>query len=215
MDNMCEIAGCTQHMFQRYNNQKLCAKHYSQMRMHGEILSRTIFDKNEIIVENNFAYIVLYNKKCDEIARTKIDVKNVDLVKDSKWYLRPDGYVASTNYNGKYAYLHKVICIQNNSQYVDHKDRNKLNNTEDNLRAADGSENQMNKGIRSNNSSGKVGVHFSKSNGKWCSMICVRKKHINLGYSDTFEEAVAKRVAAEKKYFKNFRAENELEVSSV
>jgi len=46
-----------------------------------------------------------------------------------------------------------------NKKYADHRDRNKLNNTEANLRAANGSENQMNKGIRTDNTSSKVGVH--------------------------------------------------------
>lgn len=213
--NKCEIAGCNSIMFQRLNGVRLCAKHHSQMKLHGKILDRTIFDKNEIIVDGQYAYIVLYDKCCNEIERTKIDKCNVNLIKDYKWYLRKDGYVATTNYNGKYTYLHKLICNSNSKKYVDHIDRNKLNNTMMNLRTADGSENQMNKGIRSNNTSGKVGVHWNKDNSKWCAMICVRKKHINLGYFEKFEDAVNARVNAEKKYFKEYRASNELEVNNI
>lgn len=95
--------------------------------------------------------------------------------------MRPDGYVATNNFDGKYAYLHRIVFGCHSKKYIDHIDRDKLNNTEKNLREADGSENQMNKGIRTNNTSGKVGVHWSKSNNAWCAMICVRKKHINLG----------------------------------
>lgn len=60
-----------------------------------------------------------------------------------------------------------------------------------------------------------------KSHGKilgrtiWCVMICVRKKHINLGYFEKFEDAVNARVNAEKKYFKEYRASNELEVNNI
>lgn len=45
------------------------------------------------------------------------------------------------------------------SYWIDHIDRNKLNNTEENLRLVDQSQNMMNKGIMKNNNSGKVGVH--------------------------------------------------------
>ena len=170
---------------------------------------RTKFDKNEIYLDGEYAFIILYNKDNQEVARTKINSCNVELVKNTKWYLRPDGYVASNNHNGKYTYLHRLIVGVNGKIYVDHIDRNRLNNTKSNLRAADGSENGMNKGIRSNNRSGKVGVHWSKSNNKWCAMICFRKKHINLGYFDNYDDAVACRVNAEKYYFREYRAKNE------
>ncbi len=173
---------------------------------------RNKFDKNEIIVDGNIAYIVLYNKNNEEVARTKIDAFNVELVSNIKWYLRPDGYVATNNYNGKYKYLHKLICSNNNKIYVDHKDRDRLNNTVENLRSADDSENGMNKGIRSNNTSGKVGVHWSRGNKKWCAMICVKGKHINLGYFDDYNEAVKCRIDAEHKYFKDFKVLNERKV---
>ena len=211
---ICSIEGCGSKSFQRYKGEMwLCAKHTSQMRNHGRILERSIYDKNEIIIDGDVAYIVLYNKKCEEIAKAIIDAKNVNLVKDAKWYLRKDGYVATMNYNGKYTYLHRLICGQMNKRYVDHKNRNKLVNTEENLREADSSENHMNAGIRSNNTSGKVGVYWAKDKNKWCAMICARKKHINLGCYTNFEDAVKARVEAEKKYFKEYRVANELEVN--
>jgi len=52
-------------------------------------------------VDGDYAYIVLYDKKCNEVAKAIINSENVEIVSDSKWYLRIDGYVASTNYNGK------------------------------------------------------------------------------------------------------------------
>lgn len=212
MKEVCSIKNCNCKAFQRIDGIPYCAKHHSQMKTHGKILKRTIYDKNDIITNGEVSYMILYDKNCNEVARTMIDTKNINLIHAAKWYLRKDGYVASTNYQGKYTYLHRLICKKLNKKFVDHKDRNKLNNTESNLRTATCSENQMNKGIRSNNKSGKVGVHQKSSNGKWVAMICVNKKHKNLGTFDTFEEAVKTRIEAEKKYFGQYRVENELEV---
>lgn len=179
------------------------------------IKQRTKFDKNEIITAGDFSYIVLYDKHNKEIARTKIDTFNVDIVTGKKWYLRPDGYVATNNYNGKYTYLHKIICSDKSKIYVDHKNRDRLDNTVDNLRVADGFENAANKGVRSDNTSGKVGVHWSSHNQKWCAMICVKGKHMNLGYFKHYGDAVECRVSAEKKYFGEFQVKDEKNMEKI
>jgi len=209
----CEAPNCKNNAITKFNNFWVCIKHKSQLKAHGRFLDRTIFDKNDYTIseDNKYAYIKLYDKSCNEIAETVIDIDDLDDVIDYKWYLRPDGYVATNNYNGIYMYLHSLICNKSEKNYVDHKDRNKLNNIKENLREANGSENQMNKGIRSNNTSGKVGVHWSKDNSKWCAMICVKGNHINLGYFDLFEDAVKVRIGAEKTYFGDYRATNEKE----
>ena len=209
---ICSVDGCENTVFEN----GLCAKHNSQMRSYGHILQRTVCDRNEIIIDGDYAYIILYDKHCNIIGKTKIDKKNIPIIKEYKWYLNSNGYVATNNYNGKYKYLHKLICGDNTTKrYVDHLDRNKLNNTEENLRFADGSENQMNKGIRSNNTSGKVGVHFNKQNNKWCAMICRNGKHINLGYFNKYEDAVECRTRAEEEYFGEYRANNEIMIPEV
>jgi len=208
----CEAPECKNTAKSKFNNLWLCNKHKLQLKQHGKFLNRTIYDPNEIIIENEYAYIILYDKQGNEKAKTKIDKKNINIVQEYKWYLRPDGYVATNNYNGEYAYLHCIIYNKLEKKYVDHIDRNKLNNTEENLREADGSENQMNKGIRCDNSSGKVGVHWSEQNNAWCSMICINGNHINLGYFLEYEDAVNCRTNAEKQYFKDFKTINEKEI---
>src|SRR5437773_146874 len=49
-----------------------CDKHYMQYLRHGKILLRTHLDPNEIIKFPTHYEICLYNKKHQEIARTKI-----------------------------------------------------------------------------------------------------------------------------------------------
>ena len=173
---------------------------------------RTKFDNNEIIEYEDYAEIVLYDKQNMEKARTIIDLNCITDVVGTKWYQRKDGYVATSNYNGegKYKYMHAVLLNKHgNGTYVDHKDGNRLNNLLENLRIATPSQNGMNKKIRSNNTSGRTGVHWSKQQGKWCVMISVNKNHMNLGYFDNFEDACRCRTAAEEKYFGEFRATKE------
>jgi hypothetical protein len=49
----------------------LCIKHYTQYRRYGKLLDRTRYDKNEIIKNNEYAEVILYDKNQEEIARVK------------------------------------------------------------------------------------------------------------------------------------------------
>jgi hypothetical protein len=69
----------------------------------------------------------------------------------------------------------------------DHKDRNKLNNTKDNLRPCTMEENSSNSGPR-NKASGLKGVHRTAS-GKWQAMIWHDGKNHGIGSFDTCREA--------------------------
>lgn len=168
---------------------------------------RSKFDENEVVILPSCAEIILYDKNNEEKARAIIDTDLLEQVKGVKWYLRPDGYVASSNYRGNgYAYLHTVIVGEHNPRsYIDHANGNRLDNRRHNLRRANASENGANKCIRSDNKSGRVGVHWSKANNMWCAMICYKKKHKNLGYFKNFEDAVKCRESAEAQLFQEFR----------
>lgn len=203
----CEAPNCKNKAVTCFQDKWVCVKHKSQLVAHGKFLTRTIFDKNEIIIDGDYSYIILYNKNSEEVARAKIDTYNVEIIKDYKWYLRPDGYVATVNYNGEYAYLHSVILHKENKPYIDHVDRDKLNNTESNLREANGTENNRNKGLTKRNTSGKTGVSWSKEREKWIAYIRYGGKNRNLGGFVNFDDAVACRIAAEKKYYGEFRPE--------
>ena len=205
IERICEVKSCNNKAQYKYKNINwLCPKHISQMNQFGKILERTNHDLNEIIEYNAYVKIVLYDIKNIECARAIIDKNNINKVKDYKWYLRSDGYVATNDYNGEYAYLHHIILGDNYNLYRDHKDRRRLNNLESNLRLADGAENGANKSISIRNTSGRVGVHWAKDQQKWCASISFRNKRKNLGYFDDFDEAIKIRENAEIKYFKDF-----------
>lgn len=72
---------------------------------------------------------------------------------------------------------------------VDHIDCNPMNNSIDNLRAADSSGNNRNKKKSSKNSSGFKGVTWNKHNKRWAAKIGVDGATINLGMFTTPEAA--------------------------
>jgi hypothetical protein len=80
---------------------------------------------------------------------------------------------------------------------VDHIDGNGLNNAWINLRAVDGAENQKNKRKPANNTSGVMGVCWSR---RWESHIRHAGHSKHLGYFHDKEDAIAARKEAEKKY---------------
>ena len=86
----------------------------------------------------------------------------------------------------------------------DHIDHNELNNLSNNLRPATHQENQCNKSIYLNNTSGVTGVSWNSSKQKWISQIQFKKQHYYLGAYDSKDEAIKARLIAENDYFGEF-----------
>ena len=95
--------------------------------------------------------------------------------------------------------------ISNNKYDVDHINHNIKDNRKLNLRIVTRSQNNMNRSIQSNNTSGVTGVCYSKRLNKWNVRITVNKKTFNLGWFSDYNEAVAVRKEAEIKYFGEYR----------
>lgn len=128
-------------------------------------------------------------------------------VGDIAGQLRSDGYIR-IKVMGRQYLAHRLawFYIFNNwpTDQLDHKNRIRSNNWINNLREGSNSNNQMNKGIRSNNKSGYVGVSWHKPTSKWRSQIKFGDKQIHLGCFSSLEEAVDARLAAQNYYFKEF-----------
>lgn len=196
---VCDICGRHEKHIIGYYGKKLCNKHYNQIKKYGHVLEnspRTIYDKNEIRVEGEIAYIELYDKSYNVVALAMIDAEDVDKVKYSKWRLNCNGYVISTNkFDGKTTFLHRRI-LNNTNQFVDHINGNVLDNRKQNLRLATKSQNQMNVNYK--------GVSKTK-NDKHYAHIKIKGKAINLGVYVDEEEALYARYFAEKLLFKEYR----------
>jgi hypothetical protein len=87
---------------------------------------------------------------------------------------------------------------------LDHKDLDGTNNIWENIRAATGSQNIANQGLRSNNTSGSKGVGYNARTDKWFSQIRVNYKLIHLGTFADFRDAEAAYATAASKYFGEF-----------
>lgn len=74
-------------------------------------------------------------------------------------------------------------------QQIDHINGNRSDNRICNLREANASQNQYNKKLNLNNTSGVKGVVFDKETKKWRVRITVNKKIISLGYYDNLNDA--------------------------
>lgn len=129
------------------------------------------------------------------------------LVSQFLWHVGAKGYVMA-RLNGKKIYLHRLIMNTPNDMDTDHINRNKLDNRRENLRIATRSENNMNKKMQTNNTSGYKGVGWNKQNQNWRAKIKVGDKHLNLGsFQDKILAAKAYDDAA-KKYFGKYARTN-------
>ncbi len=114
----------------------------------------------------------------------------------AKWYAR----------NSNNQYMHRLIF---NSSLVDHKDRDGLNNTRENLRNATASQNNANSHKRGIYPTSRFkGVYWC--NLKWRSRIRINSNRIHLGYFDNeLSAAIAYDVAAIS-LFGEFACTNEM-----
>lgn len=134
------------------------------------------------------------------------DKEDYDLVSQYCWDIdNSTGYAKTIdriNKTGK-LYLHRLVMgrVKGDKTIVDHIDRNKIDCRKNNLRIVNDAQSAINKGIKSNNTSGKIGVSWDKDCNKWHSYITVNKTRINLGYYDKFDDAKEVRIKAEKEYF--------------
>jgi len=201
----CEICGITDKetriIESRKFNKVLCRRHHLQMTKHGKIIERTIYDPNEIVVNNTTAFIKLYDSSANYLTNTTISLESVEECSKVKWYRRPNGYVYGS-IKGKKIQLHRFVMKEKiEGCVVDHIDGNPLNNSLSNLRKATHAEN-----IRNMHKDKTVGVNYNKYNGKyrWIPRLMLNGKSIWLGTYETEEEATLIRKEASLKYFGEF-----------
>ena len=143
LEHICEVCGKPWRKKLIADGKVVCNKHYKQFRKFGcfrDISSRTQRDKNNITIDGNIAYIDLYDKFYNVIARAIIDADDIDKVKYIKWRLNGNGYVI--NNSSTTMFLHRRIL--NCNTIVDHINGNRLDNRKCNLRVVTKSQNQMN-----------------------------------------------------------------------
>jgi hypothetical protein len=209
----CSFCGNTNNVKRWRNEIPLCSKHYDHMRLYGVIKIKTLKDKNEIVIYEKYAEIIMTDKELIERGRAIISLDKVEAVIDYKWYLSSNGYACSRSNGSKITLLHRLIMDAAEEDIIDHIDRDRLNCVNSNLRKCTSSQNSMNSPMRKNNTSGVMGVWRNNRIKKpWTAEIFVSGKKIRLGNYETLEEAKRDRLEAERKYFKEFAPNLEVEI---
>lgn len=157
---------------------------------------------NEIKIYDNYAIIVLCDIKSNPIAETKIDIEDIDKIKNFRWCKDYNGYVK----NSDQKYLHRVI-MDESILFVDHINGDKLDNRKNNLRICSNADNLKNRvKLPSNNTSGILGVRYRADRNKWYAEIQCNRQRIRLGSYIDKEDAIKARLIAEYKYFGKYKS---------
>lgn len=121
---------------------------------------------------------------------------------DRVGYKSSDGYMYF-GFKGKTLKVHRAAYLMYYGylpEQIDHIDHNRINNKIENLRSSSPKDNSRNHTLQKNNTSGQVGVTWSKSRKKWVAMIWNNSKPIYIGRFINKEDAIKARKEAEVKY---------------
>ena len=139
-----------------------------------------------------------------------VDDEDYEKVNQYKWYPHKahKGFYASRCSSKKTILMHRFVLGAEDSVQVDHINGDKLDNRKTNLRLCNNSQNHANGGVRSDNTSGYVGITWDDKRHKWRAQITYLCKGYNLGRYATPEEAAKVYDEAAKKYFGEFARTN-------
>ena len=126
-----------------------------------------------------------------------VDDEDFEWLSQWRWHARVAKHTvyAAGISNGKHGKrvglkMHRVIMgITDRNIQIDHKDRNGLNNTRENIRLSTARENGINRGSRKNSSSRFKGVSWDKGAARWLSAISINGKTRRIGLFEDEEEA--------------------------
>lgn len=118
--------------------------------------------------------------------------KNYRLVGMKVGYASKSSTYVQVSIKRKKYYVHRIIFFMFNDfnpKSVDHIDGNPRNNRIENLRNATFCQNQYNKKLSKNNTSGVKGVYFNKTKNKWIARCGANRKENYLGEFDNIFDA--------------------------
>lgn len=140
------------------------------------------------------------------------DLEDYDLIKNYCWCetVAANGYHFLCAWDKTLKQIVKMHWVLGCKGY-DHHDRNALNNRRSNLVPCTTQENNRNRSLHKNNTSGFTGVYWSKSANKWIAKITVKEEgDIYLGSYYDKNDAIKARLRAEYNLFKEFAPQRHL-----
>lgn len=114
-------------------------------------------------------------------------------------------------FDGRNVILSRYIFGEPEGLVVDHINGDSLDNRKTNLRIVTPAQNNMNRGLMSNNRTGVPGVDRYMDR-YWRARIGVNGKDVYLGYFDNKDDAIKARYEAEEKYFGKYSLRNSREL---
>jgi hypothetical protein len=165
---------------------------------------------NEYEIRGEVTAIFLETKNHGRL-ETIISTNKLDKIKEfpfewrAKWSTEIKSfYCVGYNFNEQnkkeMVWIHRWITDCPDNKYVDHFNHDTLDNTDNNLRIVSNAENQQNRLIQKNNSSGVSGVYWHKHSQKWLARIQVGKLRKSVGYFNSIAEAEQAVIQARAKY---------------
>lgn len=140
-----------------------------------------------------------------------VDDKTFDMLSAHKWSYANNGYAVS-RIDGKVICMHRFLVDCPEGMYVDHINRQKLDNRLCNLRIVTPTQSLMNQSKRKNSKSIFRGVRLSQN--RWSSSIVVDGQEIKLGRFLTQREAAVAYNEAAIHHFGEYAALNDLSAIS-
>lgn len=191
-----------------------CTGHYWRWRKYGDPnRGRAVRPVQSVIKGDTDARVVL-----TQGYEAVVDLCDAQTVAAYKWHAVKDKHTvyAQTSIkdeDGVYRKigLHTLLMGRNGGKLVDHKDGDGLNNRRNNLRFATASQNQANKRVSKNNTSGFKGVRFASwatGRNRWRASISVGGEYKSLGYFSSAEEAAMAYDRSAVKHFGDYAHPN-------
>ena len=117
-----------------------------------------------------------------------------------KWFAQYNGYTTYVRTSdGKL--MHRIILNPEKDEVIDHRDRNALNNTRENIRVCTRAQNTINRGKFKNNKSGHKGIHLDKKKNLWIVQISLGGKRVFKAKRSNLNEAIKINTAKRKEIF--------------
>ena len=168
-----------------------------------------IFKENEVFIYDN------------QGKNTVIDLEDFEKIKGFYWKQDLNGYWIAFNSKrekSEYIKIHSLIMLGENywNNYCsaivcDHKNGDTSDNRKNNLRVVTRVENNLNLGLRNDNTSGYAGVHNRKNDNKWESYISFNKRKFTFGAFIDKKEAILNRMIAQHILFGEYSRQNCIE----
>lgn len=140
----------------------------------------------------------------------QVDATDIDKISHLYWSVRRSyPHYVFAFMNGQKISLHRFLLDAQTNDIVDHVNRDTTDNRRANLRICTTQNNTRNKSLPVNNTSGVIGV-CRESGGKWRAYITLNDVNYKLYSGDDKDQAIRRRLLAEKVYFGEFAPQQHL-----